>query len=85
MCEIRAIGTFTVAVKILSDNSRDGYGHAYEAVVVDADPYDVKPGQAAFGRSPWASIASTALLEPRDRPDPWFYGLQLPEELFLLV
>lgn len=72
--EIRAVGAFAVAVIVLGYDGGNGHGHADKAVVVDADPDDVEPGEAALRRPPAAPISSTTFLEPIYRPDPILDG-----------
>jgi len=49
-----AVGALAVLGKVLGDDGGDGGGHAHEAVLVDARPDDVEPGQAAAGGAPWS-------------------------------
>lgn len=85
MGEVGAVGALAIAVVFVRHNGGDGHGNTNEAVVVDSDPDDVEPGETADGRAPWPPVASAALLEPVERPYPFFDGMQFPEELFLRV
>lgn len=80
-----AVGAFTVAVKLLRQDSRDGHGDANEAVVVDADPDDVEPSQAALGRPPRTALTATALGEPINGQDPGFDGSHFAKVGLLVV
>ena len=81
----RAVGTLAVPVKILGDHGRDRPGNADEAVVVDADPNNVEPRQAAPWCPPGTSLATAALGEPVDGPYPGPDRVQVSEILLLLV
>lgn len=83
--KIRAIGAFAITFKVLGYDGDDGHRHPNKTVVVNSNPDDVKPGQAALGRPPWAPISSTARLEPIQGHDPGCYWLQLSEELLLFM
>lgn len=74
MREERTHGAFAVEFVVLCHNSDNRHGNSYEAIVVDADPDDVEPGQAAFGCPPRASISSTAFGEPVNWCDPGLNG-----------
>lgn len=77
------VGTFAVPVKVLGDDSRDGHGHADEAVVVNTDPVNVEPSETAFGSTPRSALATTALCEPVYRHDPRFDRVHFAEEFLL--
>ena len=79
------VRTLAITAKVLRHDGSDGHGNSDEAVMIDADPDDIEPGQTALWRPPRASFASTAGLEPVQRPNPGFHRLHHPEELFLLV
>lgn len=85
MRKVWAERAFTVTLVVLSHNRNDRHGDPYEAVVVDADPDDVEPGEAALGCSPRAPVSSTYVLEPAHWQDPRLNGSHLPEKLLLLV
>ena len=78
-----AVGALAVSLKVLGHNGRDGHGNSDEAVVVDADPDDVEPRQAALGRAPGAPVAAAALCEPVEGPNPGLHGAHLAEEVLL--
>lgn len=71
MSEIRAVGAFAIAIVVFGYNGCDSHGHTDKAVVVDSDPDDVEPGEAALRRPPAAPISSAAFLEPIYRQDPF--------------
>lgn len=81
----RTVGALAVASKVLSHDGRDGHGDTDEAVVVDADPDDIEPREAALGRAPGATLAAAAGAEPIDGPDPGLDGPHVAEEVLLLV
>lgn len=61
-------GDLEVAKMLL--NGGDGHFNANKAVLVDAKPDDVKPGQAALGGPPWTLLVATAALgKPTQRPN----------------
>ena len=80
-----AVRTLAVLAKVLRDDGGDGHSHTDEAVMIDADPDDVKPSQSARGRSPRTPLAAAALGEPADGQNPRLDGAQLAEEFLLLV
>lgn len=81
----RAVGAFAVLFKVLGNDSRNGHGDTDKAVVVDTNPVNIEPGQAALRRAPWPALAAAALGEPADGHDPGFDGTHLAEELLLGV
>lgn len=85
VAEHGAVGALAVSVKVLGCDGRDGHGNADEAVVVDADPDDVEPGQAALGGSPRPSRAAAALGQPAQGPDPRLDRVHKAEIFLLFV
>lgn len=81
----RHIATLTIDVKRLRRDGRDRHRHADKAVLIDAGPDDIEPGQAALGRAPDAAFAAAALREPAQGPDPGLDGVDGPKVLLLLV
>lgn len=79
------VGAFAVALKVLRDDGGDGHGYADEAVLVDADPVDVEPGQPALGSAPGPALAAAAFGEPVDGHNPWRDGAHFAEEVLLCV
>lgn len=80
----RAIGTFAVALKVLSDDGCNSHGYANDTVVVDADPIDVEPCQATLGGPPRAALTPAAGGKPVHGPDPVLDGIHIAE-IFLLI
>lgn len=60
------VGALAVAAIVLSENGGNGHGNTDEAVLVDADPDDVEPGEAALWSAPGTSVPTAALGEPVD-------------------
>lgn len=85
MCKDWTVGAFAVTVKVLSHDGGDGHGNSDEAVVVNADPNDVEPCEAALGGPPGSTLAATALVHPSDGPHPRFHRLHVPKILLLIV
>jgi len=85
MAKDGTIGALTIPIKVLRDDGRDGHGDTDEAVMVDADPVDVEPRQAALGGAPGPAFAAAAFLEPVKGPHPGLDGVEVAEEFFLLV
>lgn len=85
MCKYGAIGALAISVKILCHNGNDSHGDTYEAVLVDADPYYVEPGQPRFRYSPTTTLTPAAFGKPVHGYKPRFNRVQLAKEFFLLV
>lgn len=85
MSEYGAVRALAIPLKILRHDSRNGHGDSDEAVMIDADPDDIEPGQTALGCPPRPSLTATALGKPVYRPYPWFYGAHISEEFLLFV
>lgn len=85
MSKNRRVGALAVAAIVLSENGGNGHGNADEAVLVDADPDDVEPGEAALGSAPGAPLSTAALGEPVDGQDPALDGAQVSKEFLLRV
>lgn len=85
MAKYGTVRTLTVPVEILRSNSRDSHGDPDKAVLVDADPVNVEPRQAALGGPPGTSLAAAARLEPVEGPHPALDRLHEAEVLLLLV
>lgn len=81
----RTVGALAVLFKILRDDGGNGHGDADKAVVVDADPVNVEPGQAALGGAPRAALAAAASGEPVEGHDPGLDGAHLAEKVLLGV
>ena len=84
MCEHWAIGGFAVTFKILSYYRCDCHGHPDEAILIDANPDDIKPGEPTSWRPPRPPIPATALFHPGQRPYP-SSRLDASEIFFLVV
>lgn len=85
MREKRTHGALAVHLEMLRHNGNNSHDHSYEAVMVDSDPDDVEPGQAALGGPPRVLVSSTAFREPIQWPHPRHKGVQLPEEVLLVM
>lgn len=81
----RAIGALAVSVKILQDNCRYGHGHANKAIVIDSNPDDIEPSQAALGYPPNTSLPATALGKPINWQNPLLDRAQLSKEDLLAM
>lgn len=78
-----AVGAFAVLFKVLGDDGGNGHGDTDKAVLVDTNPVDVEPGEAALGRAPGTALTAAAGGKPVDWQDPGLDGAHLTEELFL--
>lgn len=85
MAKDRVVGALAIPAKVLSRDSSDGHGNPDKAIVVDADPYDVEPGQPALGSPPRSSLTAATLAEPIQRPHPRLDRLHQAEVLLLLM
>jgi hypothetical protein len=76
---------FAVTFEELGDAGDEGEEDANEAVLKDAEPDDIEPGQAALGSAEWTFVLSTGtLLHPGKWPDPIF-GDEGPKVFFLVM
>ena len=80
-----AVGAFTIPVKVLRDDGRNGHGDANKAVVVDSDPVNVEPCKTALGSPPGTSLLAAARREPVDGPYPGLNGAHLTKKCLLRV
>jgi hypothetical protein len=85
MGENGIIGALAIALKVLCHDGGDGHGDPDEAILVDADPNNVEPGQAAFWSPPRAPLAATALGKPTDGQDPLLDRIHVSEEVLLVM
>lgn len=81
----RTVGTLAIPVEVLSGYRRDRHGDTDKAVVVNTDPNNIEPSQAAPGSPPGASLTAATLCEPVERPDPTLDRMHIPEVFLLLV
>lgn len=79
------VRTFAIPFKVLRYNCGYRHGNTNETVVVDTNPNNIKPSQAALRCSPNATLATTAFGEPINRQDPWLDRPQFAKEFFLTV
>lgn len=76
---------FAVAVEGLGDDGDDGEEHAHQAVLEDAGPDDVEPGEAGARFAEGTAVFATgAFLQEEDAPEP-VDGGEGAEEFLLLV
>lgn len=83
--EDRVVRAFAIPAKVLGHDSSDGHGHSDKAVVVDADPYNVEPGETTLWRPPRTTLAAAAFGEPIDGPDPRLHRVHGSKILLLFV
>lgn len=82
----RRVATFAIPSMILAQHGRNRHSHSHEAVMVNANPDNVKPRQPAPRRPPGTLPVPTAALgHPVDRPHPILDGLHLAKVLLLRV
>lgn len=81
----RVVGALAVDAGGLGRHADDARGDACEAVLVDGDPADVEPRQAALRRAPGPALATAAAREALDGPGPGLDGRHGAEELLLRV
>lgn len=79
------VGAFAVLFKVLGDDGGNGHGDADKAVLVDTNPVDVEPGEAACGGAPDTALLTATGGKPVDGHDPGLDGVQFAEELLLCV
>lgn len=70
----RTQGALAIDFVVLCHNSNNRHGDTYEAVMIDTNPYDIEPRQAAVGCPPRALVSSTAFGEPVHWSHPGLYG-----------
>lgn len=85
VAEHGAVGALAVTAKVLRNDSSDGHGDADKAVLVDADPDDVEPSQAAGRHAPGSTLAATAFLKPVDGSHPLLDAPEIAEVVLLVV
>lgn len=79
------VGALAVAAIVLSENGGNGHSNTNKAVLIDADPDNVEPGEAALWSAPGASLSTAALGEPVNRQDPALDRAQVSKEFLLRV
>lgn len=85
MCKQRTIGGLAISAKVLRNSSGDCHGNPDNAVLVDSDPGDVEPRQAALGTLQRPALATATESEPVHRPHPILDGVHIAEEVLLLM
>ena len=83
--EYRAIGALAISAEILRYHGSNSHSNSNEAVVIDADPDNVEPGQATLWCPPWTPFTSAASFEPIDWQHPGLYRLHQSKVFLLFV
>ncbi|KFY42728.1 hypothetical protein V494_02286 [Pseudogymnoascus sp. VKM F-4513 (FW-928)] len=81
----RHIAPLAIHIKILRHDGRNRHRNPHKAILINAGPHDIKPGQPAPRGAPDAPLPATALGEPVHRQHPRLDRVHGAEVVLLAV